>query len=734
MGRSRSTSKASFFAALEHLDNPDDSQNEEDAEFEQILTVSRPSTHISNQTVFPGPSRPEPGTPLPRANTDPQTLSSNKAPGEQRNSHLNRQRRLSNEPQVLPIKRSHTTGTMPGTAGRCPAAKKRKIDAINAIPEAQQVFKDLMFFFVPNDDIAPARRLRIQRAREYGAQWTRQWGSHITHVIVEKGLQYQHLIDYLKLRSFPDDIALVNESYPSECIRFRSLLSPLQARFRVNGTPVPTIIEPTPVVEQKTTDPLPLKPSRQDHQKSPETSQGQNEESAPVEIAISEAVTSEAVQNTDVGADTGIVEPRERDALDDVIDESKAARHLVSVIACLSSKLEEGTDIYTSHSIRQTKTLRPSLMMGPTRRSPARQKKKARLVLSEKPKAAESWTRSFACMQKIEARRDNPNARTIEVLQEMLEYYTKTADHWRDFAYRRAINALRNQAKKIMTRGEALAISGIGSRLADKIEEIVVTNHLRRLDYTNSSPEDRVIQLFLGVYGAGLAQATQWVAQGYRSLDDLRDKATLKPNQRIGVERYHDFAQRIPRKEVEAHGAIVRRVVQAADKDMQAIIVGSYRRGAKDSGDIDVLITKPGAPLEPIRSLVMNVVVPQLFEEGFLKAGLATPRHNKDGSKWHGASSLPGIDLWRRIDLLFVPGPEIGAALLYFTGNDIFNRSMRLLARKKKMCLNQRGLFTDVLRNGQVKTNPGRLLEAGDERRIFELLGVPWRRSEERTC
>lgn len=339
-------------------------------------------------------------------------------------------------------------------------------------------------------------------------------------------------------------------------------------------------------------------------------------------------------------------------------------------------------------------------------------------------------------MQKFDpdAKRDNPNFRTIEILQQMLDYYTRMADHWRTLAYRKAINALRRQDRKVVTRAQALSISGIGPRLADKIEEIVLTDHLRRLDHANDTAADRIIQEFLGVYGVGLLQATKWVAQGYRSRGDLRDKAPLTKNQRIGLEHYDDFTQRIPRKEVETHGAIVRQAVQAVDKDMQVIIGGSYRRGAMNSGDIDLLITKPEATLEQIRSLITNIVVPQLFKDGFLQVGLATSRHNRDGSKWHGASALPENKVWRRIDLLFVPGAEIGAALLYFTGNDIFNRSMRLLARKKGMCLNQRGLYKDVLRRGGVKVNTGHLVEGRDERRIFTILGVPWRPPEQRIC
>jgi DNA polymerase IV len=354
---------------------------------------------------------------------------------------------------------------------------------------------------------------------------------------------------------------------------------------------------------------------------------------------------------------------------------------------------------------------------------------------SGKGKGKSDWTKAFACMQEFDQSKNtsNPNNRTIEVLQQMLEYYTKTAGQWRVIAYRKAINALRQQPKKIATRAQARIIPGIGERLANKIEEIVLTNRLRRLDNTNDTPEDLIIQEFLGVYGAGLPQASKWVAQGYRSLSDLLERASLSKPQRIGVERYNDFSQRIPRKEVEAHGAFVQKAVQAVDRHMQVIIGGSYRRGAVTCGDVDCLITKPGASLEQIRTVMLGLVVPRLFNSGFLQASLATASH-QEGSKWHGASALPGTNLWRRIDLLFVPDAEIGAALIYFTGNDMFNRSMRLLARKKGMCLNQKGLYADVLRRQQVKLNAGRLIEGRDERRIFALLEVPWRPPEHRNC
>jgi DNA polymerase lambda/DNA polymerase IV len=60
---------------------------------------------------------------------------------------------------------------------------------------------------------------------------------------------------------------------------------------------------------------------------------------------------------------------------------------------------------------------------------------------------------------------------------------------------------------------------------------------------------------------------------------------------------------------------------------------------------------------------------------------------------------------------------------------------MRLLASRKGMRLNQRGLYKEVMRGkNRVKVTEGELLEGRDEKRIFELLGVKWREPSERWC
>ena len=331
---------------------------------------------------------------------------------------------------------------------------------------------------------------------------------------------------------------------------------------------------------------------------------------------------------------------------------------------------------------------------------------------------------------------ENPNANTIKILEEMGRHYDQMQDQWRTLAYRRGVTTLKKQRTKISTAKQAAALPFIGPRLAEKIEEIVLTNRLRRLDNTKEDPLDKVLRLFLGVYGAGLVQANKWIQAGHRTLDDLQAKAKLTDSQKIGIEHYADFSARIPRAEVAAHGALVKNALLAIDPRFEATVMGSFRRGAAHSGDIDMLISRPGASLAQLRTVVFDHLVPALQKPGFLKVALATS-HAADasGSKWHGASCLPGSKVWRRMDLLLVPEAEMGAALIYFTGNDIFNRSMRLLARKKGMRLNQKGLYKDVKRGRRgEKLNEGTLVEGRSERRIFEVLGVPWREPEERIC
>ena len=140
--------------------------------------------------------------------------------------------------------------------------------------------------------------------------------------------------------SLQETISLVNESYPSECIRFRSVLSPSQARFRVEGIPedgnkeaLVLVPAPAPALAQdpapaSTTVPvsaasLPLKPSRRDQEQTPEPAQPPTKEAINDSRPASEVVARSSVP------EGSCERTRQRDALDDIIAEAKATSHLV---------------------------------------------------------------------------------------------------------------------------------------------------------------------------------------------------------------------------------------------------------------------------------------------------------------------------------------------------------------------------------------------------------------------
>ncbi|EIN05107.1 Nucleotidyltransferase, partial [Punctularia strigosozonata HHB-11173 SS5] len=162
-------------------------------------------------------------------------------------------------------------------------------------------------------------------------------------------------------------------------------------------------------------------------------------------------------------------------------------------------------------------------------------------------------------------------------------------------------------------------------------------------------------------------------------------------------------------------------------------------RGKADCGDIDILITRPTYDRRDHRGILRRLLR-ALREAKIITEDLAVPNYDElDGLEgcYRGLCRLPNVEgaKRRRIDFLTVPWECRGAALLYYTGDDIFNRSMRLKANKMGWSLNQRGLFANVVRDPRdrrVKMTQGKRIAGATEREIFEKLGVPWQEPHER--
>ena len=133
---------------------------------------------------------------------------------------------------------------------------------------------------------------------------------------------------------------------------------------------------------------------------------------------------------------------------------------------------------------------------------------------------------------------------------------------------------------------------------------------------------------------------------------------------------------------------------------------GSYRRGRPQCGDVDILITRTDneQPTGMLELLVLH-----LEGKGFLKErlGLSHGHLNKAKEMYMGVCKVPGAkSLARRIDIKVYPKEQFGFALLYFTGSDYFNRSMRLFADKKGYTLSDHGLVP-AAKSGGSKISKG---------------------------
>ncbi|NXB18308.1 DPOLL polymerase, partial [Rhagologus leucostigma] len=197
----------------------------------------------------------------------------------------------------------------------------------------------------------------------------------------------------------------------------------------------------------------------------------------------------------------------------------------------------------------------------------------------------------WVCAQSSNTKKENHNQCITEKLEVLAKAYSVQGDKWRALGYSKAINALKSYYKPVTSYQEACKIPGIGKRMAEKILEILESGHLRKLDHISESVP--VLELFSNIWGAGVKTAQMWYQQGFRTLDDIRTKATLTSQQAVGLKHYTDFLERMPREEAAEIEQTVRQAALALKPGLVCVACGSYRRGKATCGDVDVLVTHP---------------------------------------------------------------------------------------------------------------------------------------------
>ncbi|KAI9454645.1 hypothetical protein BJY52DRAFT_712129 [Lactarius psammicola] len=341
------------------------------------------------------------------------------------------------------------------------------------------------------------------------------------------------------------------------------------------------------------------------------------------------------------------------------------------------------------------------------------------------------------------------NQDIVDKLNELAELHRAKPtqdDKWRVLGYTKAIAALRKCKERISSLEQARSLNGVGDKTAQKIMEIIETGALRRVD-AERTEDVAVVQLFQGIYGVGQSIAYAWYFAGCRTLDDVREgKGGIKLTniQELGLKYYDDINTRMPREEARDIFEEIRSIALGLDPKLFVEIMGSYRRGKSTCGDIDLMITR-----SPDDGKTHAGILPKLLSAlrsaGIITEDLLSLSSDATDSlevTYRGLCVRPTktgqenrSKIRRRIDILAIPWECRGAALIYFTGDDIFNRSLRLKANKMGYSLNQRGLFAGVVRSLEdrtIKTNAGNMIASETEEEIFRILGVPWVEAHER--
>ena len=314
------------------------------------------------------------------------------------------------------------------------------------------------------------------------------------------------------------------------------------------------------------------------------------------------------------------------------------------------------------------------------------------------------------------------NEKFIDLMEQLANIMLKQGEPFRARAYQKAQETIMAYPTDILSPDDLKGKPNIGPTIMEKLNEYVQTGTLRVLEREKTNP----VNILGEVYGIGPKKAKELVDKGVTTIEALRanQDTLLNETQKVGLKYYEDILKRIPRSEIEEYKSLftteflkAQQVQQAQAEEAKFEIVGSYRRGAESSGDIDVIITSktPAVFINFIDSLIKTGVIQEVLSRGPTKCLVITKLPNKDTS--------------RRVDFLYTTPEEFPFAILYFTGSKIFNTVMRHEALAKELTMNEHGLYSLV---GKKK---GEKVEHifRTEKDIFDYLGLEYKAPHERT-
>ena len=352
-----------------------------------------------------------------------------------------------------------------------------------------------------------------------------------------------------------------------------------------------------------------------------------------------------------------------------------------------------------------------------TSKSPSKKEVKEKSpTTSKKLMSEEKTSASHSTSKTSQSSKKRLNDDLIQILNEMIDILTKQGEHFRAGRYKVAQETIMSLSEDVTDVSQLEGKKGIGPTILKKLQEFQKTGKIEFIEREKKNPA----LLLTNVYGIGYKGAKKLVDEGITTIAKLKQEQdeVLNDTQKKGLKYYDDIMKRIPRSEIEDYEEILQEAFdEVKNPGSRFEIVGSYRRGNKDSGDIDVIITDENND----RKVFGN------FLDALLKRKVLLEMLSRGKVKSLTIGKLPGKPA-RRLDFLYSTPDEYAFSVLYFTGSKTFNTFMRRRALEFGYSMNEHGLY----RMSSGKKGDKIDMKFPDEKSIFDFLNMEYKKPEER--
>ncbi|KAI2471848.1 Nucleotidyltransferase [Annulohypoxylon bovei var. microspora] len=358
-----------------------------------------------------------------------------------------------------------------------------------------------------------------------------------------------------------------------------------------------------------------------------------------------------------------------------------------------------------------------------------------------------------------------PNESFIEELYKVRTLRQLKNDEIGVRAYSTSIASLSAYPYLISQPAEVARLPGCSDKIAELYRQWKANGRLKEVEEAKADPKMSVLQEFYGIWGVAATTSQEFYKKGWRDCDDIIQCGwdSLSRVQQIGLKYYDELQEKVPRREVEKIGQTILSHTNKLRKGFQMVIVGSYRRGKMESGDVDIILSHPDGAAT---SNFIVDIVNSLEKENYITHTLTMSTRNSERGQtpvaWKGPGRKAGagadtldkaLVVWqnprwnkdassknphphRRVDIIISPWATAGCAVIGWTGGITFERDLR------RYCKHAKGLRFDS--SGVRSRTDGSWVDlesdengpAPDmltaEKRVFERLGLEWRPPEER--